>query len=416
MFLFNLSNGDPNRPSFFEMFAQFQMMPSFKPALKYIFTVLSQRNSKFLYIVKYYDECFYSMLLLLEYHYLKYYEGSFSENFYNLKRVKSEDKKGTTLDIVKRLLNPVGVDAEGLSKSELLRKSIMMMRKSKQTLMTSNSEAITNRDRKISLIFLVLIPYIKTKLDDLYRRESDPLNELGIHQDDQQPPLLDEHHQQPIWNRLKKHVVVLKLLRSFRKFFLQVYPFLSGFYESLFFLYQLLYLYEYTNFYTPFLHTQKINLKRLTHQDTDNHNQLIANRRNDRINMVRNWPMPYLFIPLVKVLDSILDYSKFILPASVFLFKSLEWWYSENRQSAPTLPVIPPPLPPKQAKDGMDIPDDKSLCPICREKRTNATICGSGFVYCYRCIHQYVSQYSRCPITFLPANIEGLRKIYESEQ
>lgn len=74
MFMFNFDNGhDPNRPSFFEMLNQHQMMPSFKPALKYIFTVLSQRNPKFRYIVNYYDECFYSLLLLLEYHYLKYY-------------------------------------------------------------------------------------------------------------------------------------------------------------------------------------------------------------------------------------------------------------------------------------------------------------------------------------------------------
>lgn len=41
MFMYNYSGGneDANRPSFFEMMAQQQMMPTFKPALKYIFSV-----------------------------------------------------------------------------------------------------------------------------------------------------------------------------------------------------------------------------------------------------------------------------------------------------------------------------------------------------------------------------------------
>jgi hypothetical protein len=37
--LFNFNPADVNRPSFFEMFLETQMMPSLKPALKYIFSV-----------------------------------------------------------------------------------------------------------------------------------------------------------------------------------------------------------------------------------------------------------------------------------------------------------------------------------------------------------------------------------------
>lgn len=39
MFMCNFGNGDPTRPSFFEMMAQQQMMPTFKPALNYVFSV-----------------------------------------------------------------------------------------------------------------------------------------------------------------------------------------------------------------------------------------------------------------------------------------------------------------------------------------------------------------------------------------
>lgn len=44
MFLANISSA-PGRPSFFEMIAQHEMMPTLRPAIKYIFSV---RTSNFL--------------------------------------------------------------------------------------------------------------------------------------------------------------------------------------------------------------------------------------------------------------------------------------------------------------------------------------------------------------------------------
>lgn len=37
--LFNLGSADTGRPSFFEMYIQAQMMPSLKPAMKYLLAV-----------------------------------------------------------------------------------------------------------------------------------------------------------------------------------------------------------------------------------------------------------------------------------------------------------------------------------------------------------------------------------------
>eukprot|EP01132_Coremiostelium_polycephalum_P004977 gene4977-6198_t len=339
-------------------------------------------------------------------------EASFSENFYNLKRIKSY-QKGTLASLWKRLLgiSPInsGGSEQNLSKSQIIRQTIMMHRNSKSSQSSNEDNSIKDRDRKSSLLFLVFIPYIKSKLDDYYRKQSDPLTALGLintnsnNNDDPQ-----DNSNQNSSSKRKEFINILK------KIFLKVYPVISAMYEALFFVYQVLYLYEYTNFYTPFLHFQKINLKRITHQDIENHNSIVENRRRNRINIVRNWPFPSLFIPLVKVLDSILDYSKFILPVSVFLFKSLEWWYSENRISAPSLPIPPPPSPTKRASGGLPIPDDKSVCPLCCKERTNPAICGSGFVFCYPCIFKYVEEHHKCPITFIPASTEQLRKIYET--
>ncbi|KAM9955833.1 hypothetical protein ACTFIW_002038 [Dictyostelium discoideum] len=458
MFMFNFDNGhDPNRPSFFEMLNQHQMMPSFKPALKYIFTVLSQRNPKFRYIVNYYDECFYSLLLLLEYHYLKYYEGSFSENFYNLKRIKPRNNNAngdgdTLFSLLKRLVvtpSNAGQGPETYTKSQILKKSFAMIRRNRAAASSSQqakddlNTMIQDSDRKESLIYLVLIPYFKGKLDEYYKKESDPLAELGLVSSDNnnnnndnindQIQQLEEQiqQQQTIVNgnnnsnnnnkKLKIKFLILirflkgsKTLKKFKTIFLKVYPFISAIYEALFFIYQLLYLYEYTNYYTPFFHFQNIQLKRLNHKDIESHRVVISNRRRDRINFVRDWPGSSFFVRLVSILDSILDYSKYILPLSVFIFKSLEWWYSENRISAPTLPIPTPPTPSKRAPGGLEIPRDKRSCPLCLKERTNPTICGSGFVFCYPCIFGYVNEHSKCPITFLPTNTEQLRKIYET--
>jgi peroxin-12 len=40
-----------------------------------------------------------------------------------------------------------------------------------------------------------------------------------------------------------------------------------------------------------------------------------------------------------------MDYAKFLLPISIFAFKFLEWWYSENTLVVPNMPVPPPPEP-----------------------------------------------------------------------
>lgn len=74
----------------------------------------------------------------------------------------------------------------------------------------------------------------------------------------------------------------------------------------------------------------------------------------------------------------------------------MEWWYqsAEERMSAPTVyPPPPPPPPPKVAKEGIPLPADKTICPLCSQKRANpSAVSVSGFVFCYTCVFKYVSQ------------------------
>ncbi|RVW60637.1 Peroxisome biogenesis protein 12 [Vitis vinifera] len=81
---------------------------------------------------------------------------------------------------------------------------------------------------------------------------------------------------------------------------------------------------------------------------------------------------------------TMLDYAQTGLIAAVFFFKMMEWWYqsAEERMSAPTV-----------AKEGIPLPSDRTICPLCSQKRTNPSVVAvSGFVFCYACIFKYVSQ------------------------
>ncbi|RVW23756.1 Peroxisome biogenesis protein 12 [Vitis vinifera] len=92
---------------------------------------------------------------------------------------------------------------------------------------------------------------------------------------------------------------------------------------------------------------------------------------------------------------TMLDYAQTGLIAAVFFFKMMEWWYqsAEERMSAPTVYPPPPPPPPKVAKEGIPLPSDRTICPLCSQKRTNPSVVAvSGFVFCYACIFKYVSQ------------------------
>lgn len=96
----------------------------------------------------------------------------------------------------------------------------------------------------------------------------------------------------------------------------------------------------------------------------------------------------------------------------------LEWWYTsaeEKLGAQQALPPPPPPPPPKPSPNGLQLPDDATLCPICKRKRTNPAMASvSGYVYCYPCIFGSIDQHGCCPVTRLPATVDQIRRLYQS--
>lgn len=308
------------------------------------------------------DELFYGALFIMEKHYLKYYDGSFSENFYGLKRCLTS------------------VDGKSLP--------------------------LKSSHKKWSLFFLVGVPYLKDKLDRYYK---DKFGNGPVDSDFFRLPPMPQDGDQD--RPLRRNVIFRVLLAVFKV----VWPIFNACYESLFFLYQLLYMYNYTTYYTPFLHWQGLTVKRLLMQDLVEQSRKQFSYKMQRMRDNRERGIMHLvWGALVDGTSTMLDYSKYILPTGIFLFKFLEWWYSENQNLVTQQqPIPPPPEPPKKAQSGIEIPKDKKLCPICQKPRTNPAMAMSGFVYCYPCILNYTRSYRRCPITHLPTEPEQIRKLYD---
>uniref|UniRef100_A0A0B6ZPX6 Pex N-terminal domain-containing protein n=1 Tax=Arion vulgaris TaxID=1028688 RepID=A0A0B6ZPX6_9EUPU len=114
---------DTNRPSVFEVLAQENLMSTIRPAIRHALRVFSERYPEQLgRLIQNFDEIFLLLDTLVQSYYLKKYGGSFAENFYDLKRVPSG----------------------------------------------SPDQPLLSKHRMMSVACLVLIPYVRQKLDSYF--------------------------------------------------------------------------------------------------------------------------------------------------------------------------------------------------------------------------------------------------------
>jgi len=346
-------------------------MPSLKPAMRYLFEILSQRHPWLEPAFVYNDEMFAMFVLAIEYSFLKKHDASFAENFYGLKREK----------------HVPGRKGPGASPTN------------------NGNSSLENAQRRSSLFFLVVVPYLKSKLDALYSQLEGPVTPMG-----RLFARTDTGH--------NESARTSSAGTTFRRMFTRVYPFVHAAYEGSLFLYQLLYLLEYTPFYTPWLNIQRLRIRRLTRTDMERiaHSESELRRRAETARSQGGRSLTGLLTRVAPAFHRAVDYTKYALVASVIVFRVLEWWYAAE-QSTPmrSMPIPPPPDPPKPAAQGLRMPRDRRICPICERIRTNSTVASSGLVFCYPCIYRYVQEHNKCPVTFQPCSLDQLRKLYEAD-
>ncbi|KAI0776033.1 Pex12 amino terminal region-domain-containing protein [Trametes elegans] len=301
-------------------------------------------------------------MLFVERHYLRTQGASFAENFYGLKR------RRTPLFKIDRARSAVG----GVFAEEEL------------------------RDREIwrSLLFLVGLPYLRAKAQDYFE-------ELG---GGIQADLIEDSRQTPVDDSWKGRI---------KRAYKAAYPWLNASFEAWLLLWNVAYLFERTPYYRPWLSWVGVDLRRVSADDLRAVQAGVSKSTR---------PSPKGFVAVLKhVLRRsprlLLDSLKVLLPTAIFFIKFLEWWYSPSSparslSTSPLGPAVPPPRPLRPHPQGVRVDDvEYGVCALCRDTLANATAFPSGYVFCYRCGHDYVERHGRCPVTLVPARMWQLRKI-----
>ncbi|XP_061340450.1 peroxisome biogenesis protein 12 [Gastrolobium bilobum] len=375
--------GQGSRPTFFEMAAAQQLPVSVRGALTYSMGVLALRRPFLHRFLDFEDESFSLLMLLLETHSLRNTDASFSESLYGLRRRQANI----------RLNN----DANGLRR----------------------------RQKVLSVVFLVVLPYLKSKLHSIYNKEREARLQATLWGDENEGydvPLprgfeLDPPVSTATFDAADSSITT-RIRKRLQKIVGICYPWLHATSEGLQFAYQLLYLLDATGYYSLSLHVLGVHVCRATGQELLDTSSRISKMRNFERERLRGpqW-LKTLQGALLSCMYTVLDYAQTGLIAAVFFFKMMEWWYqsAEERMSAPTVyPPPPPPPPPKVAKEGIPLPPDRTICPLCSQKRVNPSVVTvSGFVFCYACIFKYITQYKRCPLTLMPATVDQIRRLFQ---
>ncbi|KAL6146837.1 hypothetical protein ACLB2K_057514 [Fragaria x ananassa] len=384
--------GQGTRPTFFEMAAAQQLPASLRAALTYSVGVLALRRPFLHRVLDYEDEFFAFLMLVLETHSLRTTDASFSESLYGLRRraVKVKVQKEDA-----RLSPGDEFHYSGLEK----------------------------RQKVLSVVFLVVLPYFKSKLHAIYNREREARLQATLWGDSGErfddADIVDRGDGSGVSRGSfdAEASVRTRLAKKIQKLIGACYPWVHASSEGFSFAYQMLYLLDATGFYSLGLHVLGIQVCRATGQELMDTSSRISKTRSRERERLRGPPwLKAVQGALLSGTYTVLDYAQTGLIAAVFFFKMMEWWYqsAEERMSAPTIyPPPPPPPSPQVAKEGIPLPSDRTLCPLCSQKRANpSVITVSGFVFCYACVFKYVTQYKRCPVTLMPANVDQIRRLF----
>ncbi|KAI5805012.1 Pex12 amino terminal region-domain-containing protein [Geopyxis carbonaria] len=405
---------DANKPSLFELLSESQLRELLEPSLRYVLALATQRHPRYLIrILNRWDEAYALLMLLVERHYLSRWGGSFTENFYGLKR-----ERATGIDVPRARQHAPDLVA--------------------------GSAKLGRREVWRSLFVIVGVPYLKRKLDDAYEIHAGgaAANVLGANFAADEPSP-DAPFKEKALFRLKA------LLRA-------VYPSLNAAYYFSILAFNLAFLFDRSHYHTPIDWLVGVRMRRLTAADHRAFEAAATPKRK------RAGAAPFTAASLLSptilsriILPKLLDSLKVLLPTSIFFLKFLEWWHASDfaRQLSaktaasielpPPVSIKPPPPPPADRDEAVfdddeedeamaavrrklvAIPADSGLCAICTREITNPTAVQTGYVFCYPCVFRWVAdgaqgaveededRKGRCPVTGvrLLGGTEGLRRL-----
>ncbi|KAG7400307.1 ubiquitin-protein ligase peroxin 12 [Phytophthora boehmeriae] len=369
-------------PSLFELLMQERMAAGFKPAIEYLTHTLCESYPQLALAlpVRRLDETYALLRYCVENYFINRYDSLATEKFYGMKRVLLDTTAGGA----------------------------------------TTTSPLTPRARKLALLFAVLVPYLKAKLDAYHKQLSERLSRTASSSSSSSPSSRRTEQTQQIGNFLRR-LREFQYLRTMQKGFVATYPFAHFAYEGSFFLYQWLYLFGDTPYFSPFLKSMKTILVRVTQDDESVFRQ---NETMYREKIMEKLGGPGLFDRIrriaLRTTWATLDHSYVLLLLSIAGYKFVEWMYSEEgvatklRFTGTDAPVPPPPLPPQFSGQALALATmDPTLCPLCKKQRVNPAMVSSGYVFCYPCIYRFVEKHGECPITQMKCDLTSIVKIYD---
>ncbi|KAL2120447.1 hypothetical protein VTJ04DRAFT_4474 [Mycothermus thermophilus] len=390
---------DEHKPSLFELLAEQQLANLLPPTLRYILTLLTHRYPRYLLrIFNNFDELYALGALLVERHYLKTRGGSFTEHFYGLKR-----ERATAAEL------PRAASAAPAAVREALR--------------------LRGADLWKNLAVIVAIPYIKRKLDDAYEADA-PRALLGAAYNRPPPPNAPLQERARYWAR----VVLLR----------KVYPVVNAGYYLAMLAFNLAYLFDSSKYHNPLLWMVGTRIRRMGAADYKAIEALEEKRA-----AARRGAHATVADRVLGGLSLALPAGIFALKFLEWWHAS-DFAKQLSKRAAESLDLPPPVvagLPDagkgkKKAErkaesatrsaekaaqgegehedeDEQDLPDEEQerlalerapiakssllpiytvprpkrsdLCPICGDEIGTAAACQTGVVYCYACIHKWLT-------------------------
>ena len=372
--------------------------------------VATHRRPRYLLpLLNSFDELYAGLMLLVERHFLLTYGGGFIENFYGLKRELALRVRGGELPRARG--GVPSIVRETLKPSE--------------------------RDVWKNLALMVGLPYLKRKLDESYDIYNAQANVLG-----------------PTYarNTLPHDAgVKQRISHCYRWFLKRIYPSVNAAYHFSLLAFNLLYLFGTSKYHSPLLWLIGTRIRRLA--EADRH--AIAHITQPKGPVLRRpatrpGQTTSIFNPRVLaagVYPRALSSLRFLLPASIFALKFLEWWHASDfarqlsKKATEGLDLPPPTVsgmsrkadstaaassepvsatetgladpsssspssPPKKATLAdpplskttrlpiLTVPPNAasstSLCPICGSHIVTPTACQTGHVFCYTCIFRWI--------------------------
>ena len=390
---------DAAKPSLFELLSEQQLSGLLTPSLRYLLALATHRQPRYLLrVLNSFDEVYALLSVIVEKYYLENFGGSFTENFYGLKREKV-----------------LRIDG-----GEVPRAQLAVPGEVREKLKLGKGDVWKN------LAVLVGLPYLKRKLDESYDVHIAPSASLLMSGSLGGPQYLDRDALPPNPTLKQRFMWLYKL------FLRRCYPTLNAAYYFGILAFSLAYLFDGTKYSSPFLWMIGTRMRRMGEADY----KAIALADAAPLAAAAGRPgqgLSGIFSPRT-IYPRLLSSLKILLPTSIFALKFLEWWHASDfsrqltRKAAEGLELPPPVVSgmtlraqrrkaeddsksmrgakraEKKSEDSnapvssttylpiftVPPPLNSNLCPICLHPISTAAACQTGYVYDYKCIFQWV--------------------------